>query len=264
MVPQGKKDAAAYNCSGVHLPGHIAPFGQVNHGDMDQHTDAIFAAMHFVNHWRHTHDVEFFKNVSFPYLKLVAEWWTCWLKRSTTNGTTVYNDKPDCTREGCATGPSPNKNPAIAVSFIKFLFSHLVETAAVSGVSPALLSRWTDIRDHIAPPPTGLFDSARKTKGPNIAPTCTPGINSNCSEVLLPQEWPYYFQVGDNPLQLYAIYPGEQIGINSGPMQRVAANTVVQLNAWSVRLLQLLYLDRSAGLVRIPCLLSLNSWWFGC
>ena len=238
MVPQGKKDAASYNCSGVHLPGHIAPFGQLNHGDMGQHTDAIFAAMHFVNHWKYTHDIEFFKNVSFPYLKLVAEWWVCWLKPSISpNGTTVYNDEPDCTREGCATGPSPNKNPAIAVTFVKFLFSHLVETAALSGVSPAVLSKWTDIRDHIAPAPTGLFDSALKTKGSNTAPTCTPGINSNCSVVLLPQEWPYYFQVGDNPLQLYAIYPGEQIGIHSGHMQRVGANTVVQLNAWFVSLL---------------------------
>ena len=74
---QRKKDAAAYNCSGVHFPGHIAPFGQVNHGDMGQHTDAIFAAMHFANHWRHTYNVDFFKNESFPFLKLVAEWWVC-------------------------------------------------------------------------------------------------------------------------------------------------------------------------------------------
>ena len=233
MVPQGKKDAEAYNCSGVHLPGHIAPFGQVNHGDMGQHTDAIFAAMHFVNHWKHTHDPDFFKNVSFPYLKLVADWWTCWLKPSTTpNGTKIYNDEPDCTREGCAMGPSPNKNPAIAVTFIKFLFSHLVETAAMSGISPATLSQWTDVRDHIAPAPIGLFDSAMKGKGSNTAPTCSPEDDPNCSTVLLPQEWPYYWQVGDNPLQLYAIYPGEQVGIHSGPMQQVAANTVVQLNAW--------------------------------
>ena len=140
MVPQGKIDAAAYNCSGsVHFPGHIAPFGQVNHGDMKQHTDATFAAMHFVNHWKHTRDVTFFKETSWPFLKLVAvrsraythsvnsiamcwdtrcvltdsdseclcdnqlqNWWVCWLKRSTTvgNGSTViYNDTPDCTRE---------------------------------------------------------------------------------------------------------------------------------------------------------------------
>jgi hypothetical protein len=73
MVPQGKIDAAAYNCSGsVHFPGHIAPFGQVNHGDMKQHTDATFAAMHFVNHWKHTRDVTFFKETSWPFLKLVA------------------------------------------------------------------------------------------------------------------------------------------------------------------------------------------------
>ena len=39
--------------------------------------------------------------------------------------------------------------------------------------------------------------------------------------------------MGDNPLQLYAIYPGEQIGISSdNEIQKVAANTVEVLAAW--------------------------------
>ena len=42
-----------------------------------------------------------------------------------------------------------------------------------------------------------------------------------------------FLQVGDNPLQLYAIYPAEQIGISSdNEVQKVAANTVEVLAAW--------------------------------
>ena len=33
-IPEGRLEAAAYNCSGVHYPGHIGPFGLRCSNDM--------------------------------------------------------------------------------------------------------------------------------------------------------------------------------------------------------------------------------------
>jgi hypothetical protein len=71
------------NCSGgTHLPGHIAPFGYGTCGDMEQHSDASFAALGFVRHFEFTKNQTFLKDISYPFLKRIAAWWTCWLKRS--------------------------------------------------------------------------------------------------------------------------------------------------------------------------------------
>jgi hypothetical protein len=217
MVPQGKKDAEVYKCPGVHFPGHIAPFGQKNWIDAGQHTDAIFAALHFINHWRHTRSRRFFA-VSYPFLKEVADFWTCWLTKTSTG---QYNDTTDCTREGCY-GPSwkPTRNDlntVTAVTFVKFLFTHLCETAALSGVDAQTLALWMDIRDNIAPAPLGQFPRSSNTT------------------VFLPQEAccgsPYFFKQQDDPLVVYPIYPGEQVGLSSA-LQKVAVDTVLAVDAW--------------------------------
>ena len=48
---------------------------------MEQHSDASFAALGFVRHWEYTRNNTFLQHVSYPFLKLVAQWWTCWLKK---------------------------------------------------------------------------------------------------------------------------------------------------------------------------------------
>ena len=87
MLPQGRIDAAAWGCDGVHMPGHIAPFGLVNSGDMGQHSNAAFAALHFINHWEHTRNRSFFVQQTYPLLKEIADWWSCWLVKNITTGT---------------------------------------------------------------------------------------------------------------------------------------------------------------------------------
>eukprot|EP00039_Didymoeca_costata_P002978 m.64285 g.64285 ORF g.64285 m.64285 type:complete len:898 (-) comp11637_c0_seq2:36-2729(-) len=223
---QGGIDAAGYNCSCntgvgdmpcvVHMPGHIAPGGRVNHGDMGQHTDASFAALHFVNYYKYTLNKTFAKQVSYPLLKAVASWWTCWLvKNSTGNGNYVYNDATDCTREQCARTGN-DLNPAIAITYIKFIFTHLIELSEERVITPPTneLNKWIDINDNLAPIPTGV----EKNSG---------------ESVLLCEEDPYYWQKGDNPLQFYALYPGEQIGLSStSSLLNAARNTVLLMDSW--------------------------------
>ena len=215
MIHQGKIDAAAYNCTGLHLPGHIAPTALVNSGDMGQHSNAAYAALHFVNHWHHTHDELFFMQTAYTFLREVAEWWSCWLVRNETTG--IFNDVQDCTREDCSAllndPVSANLNPAISVAFVKRILACLIATAHVSAAPQSMVARWREMHAHLPPLPTGLFSG--KT-------------------VLLPQQEPYHFMPGDNDLPVYGVYPGEQIGISSPkPLRQAAIDTILLLNSWT-------------------------------
>ena len=160
--------------SGVHFPGHIAPFGMVNHGDMGQHTDAIFAALHFVNYFKYTAEQDWLRNTSFPFLKQVADWWSCWLVKNSTGSSYRYNDAQDCTREGCL-GDKANLNPLISIAFIRQLFKHLIDTSGITGAEPTTVSKWQDIIRHLAPLAVGTYHN---------------------QSVFLPQEQPYRFVPG--------------------------------------------------------------------
>ena len=235
----GTADAASYGChdGAIHLPGHFAPGGRVNYGDMHQHTDASFAALHFVNYFKYTRNQTFLREVSFPLLRGIAAWWTCWLTKvpkpvgsmpsGELHGQYTWQDLTDCTRENCnpnaasylqnsESGAPTSRNPASALSFIRFILTQLVEVAEEGLVEPVPweLARWKDILTNLAPIPTAFKRGSNTT-------------------VLLPQEDPYYFAPGDNPLQLYALYPGEQIGLSSPPaLLQAARDTVILSNAW--------------------------------
>eukprot|EP01084_Bolivina_argentea_P005802 10949_1 len=214
-VKQGIINAQSYNCSNsVHYPGHIAPFGFTNSGDMGQHSDASFAALNFVNHFRYTFDNDFVtknNNEVYNFLKLVCNWWICWLDRYKDNINDVYNDCYDCTRENCmGQNPRNNTNPAISISYIMFILQNMIEMNDYIGLNNSDIAKYKDILAHLAPIPIGMF------------------MNTS---VLLPQESPYYFKPGDNPLQLYGIWPGEQIGSDNNILS-IGQNTVDKVASW--------------------------------
>ena len=57
-----------------YLTGHIGPFGDSTCGDMNQHSDASFAALGFIRHFETTQNTSFLREVSYPFLKDVGEW----------------------------------------------------------------------------------------------------------------------------------------------------------------------------------------------
>ena len=228
---QGKEDAQHYisNCSlngSTHMPGHIGPWGHSTSGDMNQHSDASFAALGFIRHWEVTRNETFLRQVSYPFLKDVATWWLCWLTKNETqhdnDGSTsyTYNDYGDCTRESCCQafpctqGPQcpscrvPNVNPAISIAFIYRIFKHLISAAKILEIDAESVSAWQDVLDHMprfsagsikaSPFPIGVAcpqpNSSLKSAG-DIE--CTTGTT-----VLLPQAHPFYFAPADNPLQV--------------------------------------------------------------
>ena len=59
-----------------------------------------FAALTFVNYFKYTQNATWLREVSYPLLRAVAAWWSCWLvKVPASDGGYTYNDLTDCTYE---------------------------------------------------------------------------------------------------------------------------------------------------------------------
>lgn len=279
----GLADAEHYNCSGgTHLPGHIAPFGYGTCGDMLQHSDASFAALGFVRHYEFTRNTTFLREVSYPFLKKVAAWWSCWLQRVPSGDADddvdyVLQDAQDCARESCCvdfpcttsracpTCRVMTTNPMQSITFIVRIVTHLIEAAAVLGVDTELSKTWSELLAHMptfnaggvtAPYPLGVAcpnpnttacpaggQSCPASSGPHCKEwqgkcpgmvECSSATDATATTVLLPQESPFYFKPGDNPLQLYAVWPGEQLSLSSSPaLLKIARDTLRLSNCWN-------------------------------
>jgi hypothetical protein len=198
--------------------------------------------------------------MSFPFLTDVATWWRCWLTKNETltdEGSTVsytYHDYGDCTRESCCAGfpctqgphcPTckvPNVDPALSVAFIYRIFKHLISVSKISGVDADndSVRAWQDVLDHMPSFTAGNVQASPYPIGvacpqPNASLKSAGDIECKTgTTVLLPQASPFYFAPTDNPLQLYAIWPGEQISLGSDPTMLDVARSSIDLTAGSI------------------------------
>ena len=209
----------------VHFTIQLAPLGLANSGDLGIHSNALFAGLNFISRFESSQNKTFLTEESYPLLRAVAAWWVgagddCpgWLQKKDGR----YIDNNTCTREGCFNGPhapKPNPkdlNPAIEIAFLMRTLRHLIDVAERGLVSPPPeeLARWQDVLANLAPIPVGKA----------VSPPNTP--------VLLPQEAPVFTfpdEQHDNPLEFYAVYPGEQIGQSSPASLLTAARNTVLL-----------------------------------
>jgi hypothetical protein len=206
----------------VHFAVQLAPGGIKNYkNSLGINTNAAFASLNFISAFEFSQNISFLQTVSYPLLRAVAAYWNCSLQL---NATTGHWDDIECTREGCYNGPGNghevDRNPAIAIGFIRRVLSHLVDVTGRGLVHPPAteLAGWKDVLARLAPIPVGS----------------APGSAGGIVPVLLPQEWPIYTfpaEAHDNPLEFYGIWPSEQIGLSSPPSLLLAAqNTVVLAN----------------------------------
>ena len=203
--------------------------------------------------------------MSYPLLRAVAAWWSCWLvKQPKEDGGYTYNDLTDCTYEGCMwCGTWGNKsgcfnrndvNSAVALSFSRLILQHLVSVSDEGLVKPppAELASWRDILQNLSPLPRGwvrCHDNGGRSSDPPHAPfsrnftrpcestnaTAPSVVGSNYTvEVFLPQESPFFFTTRYNPLEFYGIWPGEGVGLGSDPhLLAVAQNSVTYGDAYA-------------------------------
>ena len=147
----------------------------------------------FVMHWQHTLDVDWLRNIGYPYLKEVAAFWSCYLVKdehgalaqqtlvlayhqrlaavATLSGPSVsyagtYLDLNDCCYEICGANDYASdgghiftnfinqNNPANSLGMIRALFHTMIEGSSALGVDSDLRAGWQDILDNIHPFPT--------------------------------------------------------------------------------------------------------------
>ena len=86
---------------------------------------------------------------------------------------------------------------------------------------------------HSCPSGSGPHCNEWKGKCPGMV-ECSSATEAEGTTVLLPQQSPFYFKPGDNPLQLYAAWPGEQLSLSSPPaLLKIARDTVRLSDCWN-------------------------------
>jgi hypothetical protein len=116
-------------------------------------------------------------------------------------------------------GPAPAllRNPAISMGFLLKILGTAIETSTVLGRDADLRPAWQDRLDNLAAFPTAkITDPLSKTNA--------------TIEVFIAQENPSYFPGSTNPLDLYAMWPGETVGASSPKaLREIGKQTVVTM-----------------------------------
>ena len=128
-------------------------------------------------------------------------------------------DPSDCNNEGCGGNPS-NVNPIISITFIARLFNALLDMdAALKKGDAQRAARWKDIATHIAQP--------------QIAVSAKTGQRVWAFSEVAPPSVPDVPQTNPNPINLYPVFPSEQVSLSSPPaLLQVARDTIAHDASW--------------------------------
>jgi hypothetical protein len=156
-IPAARAMAQANGCPGVLIPVEIGARGSLVVGLEDQGMKwtALLGSLLFIWHYEHTLDDDWLRNTAYPYLREVADFWTCYLYWNTTDERThVLND---CCYETClamfykttesSMGISDlsfqrQDDPTSTLSYLRRLFGFLLDTASITQVDSDDLVVW--------------------------------------------------------------------------------------------------------------------------
>eukprot|EP00118_Oscarella_pearsei_P004347 m.18432 g.18432 ORF g.18432 m.18432 type:complete len:780 (+) comp27660_c0_seq1:15-2354(+) len=231
FLPMARQGAKAFNCSGLHYPTHIAPWGFPGsigpspYGDLKQHSTGSFSALNFISHWEYTMNRTFLASLAYPFIKEVAEFWECWLqKENKTDGGGGYRwvDPHDCTNENCGGDPS-DFNPIVSLSFIRRIFLALIDMSNALGVESKPI--WMDFVENLSNYTVVSVNVPGIGKGPVwlfSEPT------SSSSQVAPPKP-------NANPINLYPLWPAETVNMieSSKDDLAVGRNSVLFMASWT-------------------------------
>jgi hypothetical protein len=223
-IPQGRMNSKAFNCTGLHYPVHIAPWGFSGslgpRGNLRQHSTASFCALNFISHWEYSMNMTFLKTVAYPFVTEVAEFWECWLQKENTDTGYRWVDPHDCTNENCGGDPS-DFNSIVSLTFIQRIFSGLIDMAKEMGMEPKPL--WLDFLQNLS-----NYSTINVTV-PNVGP----GLIWQFSEPTSGQVKPPSSHI--NPLNLYPIWPSEVVNLATSEDDQltIGKNSVLYMSSWT-------------------------------
>ncbi|MFF4753229.1 glycosyl hydrolase family 95 catalytic domain-containing protein [Streptomyces sp. NPDC002514] len=206
-MPRGKAKAAANGYQGVLYPVGISPNGTSAADDLyNQKSNAVNLASDMVMKYEYTRSASYARKV-LPYLEQVGLFWQDYLTwDEATHTYHIHNDAP---QEG---GVYPQTNSILSLGLVHLLFQGLIDISRDLGVNQSLIPTWQHIDSNLAPLPT------MTRNGQTVFRQTSEGSG-----------W-----VSDgNDIAIQAVYPGLQVGLNSGAdLLETARNTVAQLNNW--------------------------------
>ncbi len=162
-------------------------------------------AHHFWEHYQFTQDKEWLRNVAWPLMKEVSEFWLCRLKQLPDGRLVVPN------------GWSPEHGPTEdGVSYCQQIiwnhFSNTIEAADILGVDPEFRNRLAEARDKLAGPQIGSWGQLLEWLDEK----------KNMDELDTPQDHHRHTS------HLFAVFPGHQISVALTPDLAKAAKVSLQ------------------------------------
>jgi hypothetical protein len=219
FVPMGRKMAREFFCRGIHFPCAVGPYrcGIIGNWIVDhgQRSNAVFAAINFINHYYYTQDIVFLREKAYPFMLAVADFWEDYLKRDETGRYVVYNSNTGekIGSRGC------NTNSIIDLAFIRFLFKGILVASKDLGVDDERRPKWQDIQDNLSDFPTKMIGDKKVFCWSEDEPIVR-GISEG-----------YFF--GEGIIALWPIMPGGNIDLRSSKdLLEISHNTLNEVRGW--------------------------------
>jgi hypothetical protein len=206
-VPNGRAMARRHGWKGVHFPVCIGPWGlhpENPDGDWGQRSNAAYVALNFIWYWQYTQDESWLKNVGYPYLREVAEFWEDYLKFE--DGRYVIHN--DSIHEGSGN----DLNPILSLGLLRTLFKNMLVMSSELSVDADRRVKWQDILDKLSGFPL------QERGGRTVFRYSEKGT-----------AW-----VDGNTLGIQHIFPSGAIGLDSDPkLLEISRNMIDEMRRWA-------------------------------
>lgn len=221
MVDKGKHFAQFENCKGIYFPVNFGPKGLDLYSQKDckehgilflgQKSNAAYGAVIPVMYWYSTYDKEYAKEMLYPYIRQVADFWEDYLVKEKDR----YVIKNDAIHEiPYYRGESFNyfthksqieaKNSILSLGLVKMVYKCIIDMATELNLDTDKIPVWLNIINNLSEFPTFIKHGKKcfryTEKGPRWRP--------------------------ENSVGLQHIYPASQIGLSSDKkLLKIARNT---------------------------------------
>ena len=165
-IPYARNRTHAAGYKGVTFPRTVSPYDTTrsapattpvaatkNSGKLpsDQQTNGTAAAIPFFWAYEYTGDMAFFRDVTYPFLKELGDFWVDFVERDAATG--QYVVRHSAVNEG-----GDDLNSVYDLGFIRRVLTFLIDGSKTLGVDAALRPGWQDVLDHLTPYPTGTMN----------------------------------------------------------------------------------------------------------
>ncbi len=211
------------NCRGVYYPVGIGPKGletTLNPPDGDrpadgidrgyflgQKSDAAYLSVNMIMRFYHTYDLDYAKNIAYPYLIEVINFWEDYL-RFEDGRYVIYNDH-------VFEGPGTDMNNILSLGLVRMIFTAAIDMSTELGVDADRREKWQHVLDHISD-----FALLRRN-GKTVFRFSENGVVWRGGH-------------GDGLVAVQHIWPTGAIGLDSSPaLLQIAREHITQVGQWT-------------------------------